>query len=277
MPGLSVTAAMNEMADEAIRNKPAERDAGQVGSSRLGLNQRFYPEIAVAGFSHVDGSIAFYSQIAALLQPHHKVLDYGAGRGEQIEDDPVPYRRNLVNLQGRCAHVAGCDVSPAVMDNPYLDDARIIDPAKPLPYADGTFDMIVSRYVFEHIDDPAMASSELLRVLKPGGWICAVTPNGVGYVALAARAVPNRLHVAALKKVQPGRKAEDVFPTRYRLNSKSALQRYFGRYADIYCFRSSSEPAYVFGSSFLFAAFKLLHKLLPEVLQTGLYIFIRKR
>lgn len=244
---------------------------------RSKLSQRFYPEIAVGGFSHVDGSIAFYSQIAALLQPEDRVLDYGAGRGEQIEDDPVPYRRNLVNLQGRCSHVSGCDVSPAVLENPYLDDAKIFDPTKPLPYPDHAFDMIVSRYVFEHIDDPQMASSELLRVLKPGGWICAVTPNGFGYVALAARAVPNRLHAAALKLIQPGRKAEDVFPTRYRLNSKSALKRYFGTSADVYCFRSSSEPAYNFGSYFLYSAFKLLHKLLPAALQTGLYIFIRKR
>lgn len=244
---------------------------------RSDLNQRFYPEIAVGGFSHVDGSIAFYSQIAALLQPDHRVLDYGAGRGEQIEDDPVPYRRSLVNLQGRCAHISGCDVSSAVLYNPYLDDALVFDPSKPLPYPDNSFDIIVSRYVFEHVDDPQMTSSELLRVLKPGGWICAVTPNGVGYVALAARAVPNRLHVGALKLIQPGRKAEDIFPTRYKLNSISALRRYFGQSADVYCFRSSSEPAYNFGSYFLFAAFKLLHKFLPDVLQTGLYIFIRKK
>ena len=241
------------------------------------LAARFYPEMAVGGFSHVDGSIAFYTQIASLLRPDSRVLDYGAGRGEQIADDPSPYRRALLTLRGRCAHVEGCDVAAAVLTNPYLDHAEIIDPEAPLPYADASFDIIVSRYVFEHVGNPAVVARELLRVVKPGGWICAVTPNGYGYVSLGARLVPNRRHAAALTTAQPGRKAEDVFPTRYRLNSRRALERWFGHAADVHVFRGSAEPAYHFGSPLLFGVFKLLHKLLPDGLQNQLFIFMRKR
>jgi SAM-dependent methyltransferase len=182
----------------------------------------------------------------------------------------------LSDLQGRCAHLEGCDVDPVVLDNPHLDGARQIEIGAPLPYPDESFDLIVSRWVFEHVDQPQQVADELLRVLRPGGWICALTPNAWGYLAFASRMVPNRLHVRVLRYVQPGRKPEDVFPTRYRMNSMRALKRLFGGRAEIFLTRTSAEPAYHFDNWLVFAFFKLLHKLLPAVSQTTLNIFIRK-
>ncbi len=241
------------------------------------LASRFYPEISASGFSRDDGSVTFYSQVAALLAPEHRVLDFGAGRGELIADDPVPFRRWLTNPKGRCAHVEGCDVDPVVLDNPFLDGAKVIEIGEPLPYPDASFDLVLSRYVFEHVDTPGQTAAELLRVTKPGGWICAITPNSWGYIALASRLVPNRLHIAALRRIQPDRKAEDVFPTRYKMNSARALRRLFGDQADVHLFRISAEPAYHFNRWALYFAFKLLHKLLPAVNHTTLCLFIRKR
>jgi len=40
---------------------------------------------------------------------------------------------------------------------------------KVLPFADATFDVIASDFVFEHIDAPDRVARELDRVLKPGG------------------------------------------------------------------------------------------------------------
>lgn len=50
-----------------------------------------------------------------------------------------------------------------------------------LPYADCSFDLVVSDQVFEHIHGlPHIAMSESLRVLRPGGWVlhttCFFTP-----------------------------------------------------------------------------------------------------
>lgn len=241
------------------------------------IERRAYPEIAVSGFPHNDQEVAFYVQVAALLRPDHVLLDFGAGRGEFMETDPSSYRVWLQNFRGRCRHVDGCDLDAIVLENPTLDAAAVIETGKPLPYPDDRFDVIVSRYVFEHIDDPEWAARELLRVLKPGGWICAMTPNKWGYVALASRMIPNRLHSRALSRVQPGRPSKDVFPTVYRLNRPSAIRRYFGHSADVYHYSTSAVPSYHFGSLALMRLQQLLHRLTPPLFDVGLRFFVRKR
>ena len=44
--------------------------------------------------------------------------------------------------------------------------------AHSLPFADGTFDMVYSRYLLEHVNRPVVALREMHRVLKPGGRVC---------------------------------------------------------------------------------------------------------
>jgi len=39
-----------------------------------------------------------------------------------------------------------------------------------IPFADDTFDVVMCNHVLEHVDDDQLATSELCRVLKPGGW-----------------------------------------------------------------------------------------------------------
>lgn len=241
------------------------------------LARRYYPEAAVGGFSRVDWSVQFWSQVGSLLKPDFQVLDFGAGRGEHIVDDPVEWRRNLANLKGRCARLTGCDVSRAVLENPFLDQADLIGHDGNLPYPNESFDLIVSRMVFEHLPDPATSVAELKRVLKPGGWIAAVTPNKWGYVALASRMVPNALHARVLKNVQPGRKEEDIFPTHYRLNSATDLRHHFEPECTLHLCRTSSEPAYHFGSAAVYRAMMAVHALLPAFFHTAILAFIHKK
>lgn len=226
----------------------------------LTLRRRFYPEGNISGFSYTDAGVAFFSHIDAVLRPTDRVLDFGSGRGEHILDDEIEYRRRLFNLRGRCAHVEGCDVDEAVLANPFLDHAEVIEVGAPLPYADESFDIIFARFVLEHIQEPEPIARELLRILRPGGLIAALTPNRSGYIAQAAMAVPNRLYVRALRYIQPKRKSVDVFPTVYQLNTPKALVRAFGVDVDIFTSYLSGEPAYHFGRPTLYRLFKWLHK-----------------
>jgi SAM-dependent methyltransferase len=276
---------LNKKAKVTRKSKMPERSATELPppydlskeSPRRRLERRVYPEANVSGFPHNDQEVAFYTQVAALLRPDDVVLDFGAGRGEFMETDPSYYRAWLQNFRGRCAHVDGCDPDPVVDENPTLDASAVIEPGKPLPYADDRFDLIVSRYVFEHIDKPEWAARELLRVLKPGGWICAMTPNKWSYVALASRLMPNRMHPRALSRVEPGRRSMDVFPTAYRLNRPSAIKRYFGDFADVYHYSTSGVPSYHFDSLVLMRLQQLIHRLTPPIFDVGLRFFIRKR
>ena len=250
---------------------------GQLMTSKLRTELAVFPEANVSGFAHYDQEIAFFTQVAALIRPSHVLLDFGAGRGEWFSDDPVRYRRMLQNFRGRVRHVDGCDIELTVKDNPTLDAAAIFAPGERLPYEDGRFDVIVSRYVFEHLADPAWAAAELMRVLKPGGWLCVVTPNKYGYIALASRLIPNRLHASMLRFVQPHRKEIDVFPTLYRLNTPRDIKRWFGSQADSYYYRLSGVPSYHFGRPWVLRILRIWHAILPGPLSTGLYLFLRKR
>jgi len=46
-----------------------------------------------------------------------------------------------------------------------------------LPFADGTFDLILSHEVLEHVADDRKAVAEVTRVLRPGGRAVLFVPN----------------------------------------------------------------------------------------------------
>lgn len=80
----------------------------------------------------------------------------------------VSHSRHLIELLAPGAEV--CEAN--------FPDANILD----LPFADGSFDLVVSDQVFEHIEgDPQRAIDETLRVTRPGGRVvhttCFLTPN----------------------------------------------------------------------------------------------------
>lgn len=43
-----------------------------------------------------------------------------------------------------------------------------------LPFADATFDVVSTRFVLQHLVDPAAAVAEMVRVVRPGGLVCVV-------------------------------------------------------------------------------------------------------
>ena len=48
--------------------------------------------------------------------------------------------------------------------------------ATSLPFSDGTFDVVITSEVLEHIQDDVRAIAEMVRVLKPGGRFAATVP-----------------------------------------------------------------------------------------------------
>jgi len=174
--------------------------------------------------------------------------------------------------------VIGLDVDRAVLANPSLDKAKTIGSDGRFPLDSHSIDMILCDSVFEHVTDPGIFASEIHRVLKSGGWLCARTPNRYGYIGLATNVIPNRWHASLLRRLQPSRKEIDIFPTRYKLNTRAALRRYFPPNAWVHFVYSwNPEPAYFGASRVAWFITKLSYRFCPEALGAIWNVFLTKK
>jgi ubiquinone/menaquinone biosynthesis C-methylase UbiE len=63
-----------------------------------------------------------------------------------------------------------------------------------LPYSDATFDLVVHSDTLEHVENPEVALTECLRVLRPGGWLCYTVPMVVGRLSRRRDTDPPSYH-----------------------------------------------------------------------------------
>jgi SAM-dependent methyltransferase len=100
-----------------------------------------------------------------------RVLDLGCGEGTFITE---------LEAAG-AGTVTGADVAEAALDrarahHPGIAFQRVPFDG-PLPFADGSFDLVWASEVIEHVGDTAQWLSEVRRALAPGGRLLVTTPN----------------------------------------------------------------------------------------------------
>lgn len=236
---------------------------------------KFKPHADLAGgFSPTNGTIDFYLRVSTFLHEDAVVVDLGAGRGGWFHLEQNDLIRTIRDIKPHVKELIGVDVDPAVMSNPTTTENRIMEGNR-IPLDDATADVIFCDYVIEHIDDPHAFKAEIDRVLKPGGVFCARTPHSFSYVSLAARLIPNSRHASFLGGAQPDRQVEDVFPTRYRLNTLSAIHRIFaGWKSGSFIYRA--DPSYYFGSAIAYRLMEFVHRITPRWFSGNLMVFLEK-
>jgi ubiquinone/menaquinone biosynthesis C-methylase UbiE len=198
--------------------------------------------------------VTFEREVARVLQPQHTLLDAGCGRTAPV----------LVKYRGKAARLIGVDMVefPTPIQGIELYNANLAN----TQMEDASVDVIMCRSVVEHLTDPVAVFREFRRILRPGGRVIFLTANLWDYASLIAAIVPNRWHPWIVARTE-GRREEDVFPIRYRSNTKAAIYRH----AEAAGFRVTSfrylgqYPSYFMFNGALFLIATAYEKLLSAV------------
>jgi len=113
---------------------------------------------------------------AAAIEPHMSVLDVACGPGIVA----CAAARNA-------SRVTGIDLTPAMIDQAQKRQRALglsnlewrVGNASALPFSDGAFDVVLTRYSFHHLAEPMVALREMKRVCRPGGRLVVIdaTPS----------------------------------------------------------------------------------------------------
>jgi SAM-dependent methyltransferase len=189
------------------------------------------------------------------VRPGNVVVDLGCGSGTTVK-----------KLAERGAIALGIDVSSGgfvkyrdltVVHGPltevpnepggYLIEGDITR----LPLPDETADLVTSRWVFEHLEDPGTVIAEIRRILKPGGLAVIIVPNLRHPGIFLSSLLPLRIKQALLRS-SSGIAEDLVMPTYYRANTPGALARLFGNGFEAIDLVHVQDPSYWLFSKLFF-------------------------
>jgi SAM-dependent methyltransferase len=153
-------------------------------------------------------------------------LDVGCGEGQLLALGKRYFR-----------DVAGCDVSEGMIRHSEGLNIRRQESQHRIPFADGSFDLVTVVCVYHHVrvSDRAALTSDVPRVLKPGGIFCIIEHNPFNPVTrLIVRRSPLDVQAHLLSAASARRLVRaagmKVIETRYFLYFP---ERFFNRMASL--------------------------------------------
>ena len=170
-----------------------------------------------------------------VVKTRDEVLDHEYAVIESLRT-PAPRRPRLVDVgcgslgllgrrDGRLmdlqADAVGIDIDRQSLATNRSVGHRLCASCYSLPLQDNSVDIVVCRWVFEHLQSPEKAMQEFARVLRKGGFLYVKTPNVLNYAMTISWLTPTAFHNAFLSKSG----MRENIPTFYRANSSRALNR----------------------------------------------------
>jgi len=181
--------------------------------SFIDLNKRFSARLGKRLPQARDDLFARYDRTVAehvrRLPDSSIVVDVGGGRTCSFASQIDERDRGRVRL-------IGVDVSEEELrHNSVVDETRVADVAKGLPFEDASVAMVVSRTVLEHVEDVRAFVGHASRVLVDGGVAIHLVPCRNAPFAVLARVIPFHIAKAALHFMRPESIGHVEFPVFY--------------------------------------------------------------
>jgi ubiquinone/menaquinone biosynthesis C-methylase UbiE len=187
--------------------------------SRMFKLSRTMEDIIVPGLN--NSQHAYKEKLKTYANPERRWLDLGCGH--QLFPEWMPGGdQEAEAVTSTIKQVVGIDRDFSSLARHATFRNKVCGELHQLPFRDGSFDLVTANMVIEHIEHPDVMLGEISRVLGPGGIFLLHTPNKHGYSTLVTHLIPKRL-IPHLSSFLLGRKAEDVYPTFYRLNTGDAI------------------------------------------------------
>lgn len=149
-------------------------------------------------FTQVSGHFDAMQVLISLAEvcPADSVLDVACGPGMVA-----------CEFARHAGHVTGVDITPAMIEQAEKRQQEqnhenltwAVGDAVPLPYADNSFSLVITRYSFHHLLAPEKALSEMIRVCQPGGRVMVAdvaveSPKSEAYDRLEIMRDPSHTH-----------------------------------------------------------------------------------
>lgn len=167
---------------------------------------------------------AYVDACMEYLKPGATVLDVGAGRRPVV---PVE------SIQG--TYYVALDVDKEELDAapPGLYAESIVSSIETfLPELENRFDLVMSFYVFEHVESLAKTLENCRKYLKDGGTMVAQFSARYSYFAIANQLIPHPV-TKRLGNVLAGRAPHTVFPAHYDKCWYSAVEKLMKDWSEV--------------------------------------------
>lgn len=210
-----------------------------------------YKRLFKTDFSNWDESMVLLTNLVnKYVADNSSVLDAGCGNGNYVIDE----------LRKKFKSAVGIDVDQKFTSKNVCLDKVVIGNLDNLPFENNSFDLVVSLWVLEHLQNPNVVFAEINRVLKPGGFFAFVTPNKNSFLILFRRLLNKNLNNFLVEKLF-GRKEDDIFSVLYRANDIGSLKDLAEENNfDIKFLKTNFDPSYTSFNKFSYFLTKLLYK-----------------
>ncbi len=160
---------------------------GEFNSIEEQFRKFLYSQVEQQGYSK-SKQISWVEYMLDTSRPKKIATDFfsdfnpGYSKGDKALDIGCGFGSLMISLQPYFEQVCGIDINEKYVEwsskrNPYSE--VIHADAKNLPWSDNIFDLVCATDVFEHLEYDAQkqVASEVMRVLKPGGYGIIIVPN----------------------------------------------------------------------------------------------------